>query len=334
MYFTLEIIRTSLNELKGIHPFFGITFLVFKKGTLPVGSTIEFPIDTLEKEFLEKYFKPNKDIDLYYRVMRANQPNKAWVNSDYSSSGSQSTRTRGNYSESLLHTYKSSMWGWTRNYRDVLSKLLPRKKPVSVFYLAVWLYREKDWPDKTTPEDIVGEFVKEFKLTRFESILFTSDIPSDLNLARVFQDEAITSEVLYTILDPLPASQMGNGLKEELSVILDIAQNNSVYVEVSHSDIDETQVPARVFEQSSFDDRNIVVRTINGILYILKTGCDWEQLPSQYGSAVICQTIFNEWIESGIWSEIWRTIFSHLEPEEKLLWAQAFLKGNFIPAKR
>lgn len=32
------------------------------------------------------------------------------------------------------------------------------------------------------------------------------------------------------------------------------------------------------------DDR----RTLNGILYVLRTGCRWKDLPERYGSSVTC----------------------------------------------
>ncbi|MFC4077700.1 transposase [Salinithrix halophila] len=32
------------------------------------------------------------------------------------------------------------------------------------------------------------------------------------------------------------------------------------------------------------DDR----KAMNGILYVLKTGCTWSDMPSQYGSPVTC----------------------------------------------
>src|SRR5437762_3566809 len=43
MFFTLGQIKEALKHLESVHPFFGLTYLVFKKNKLPIGTTIEFP---------------------------------------------------------------------------------------------------------------------------------------------------------------------------------------------------------------------------------------------------------------------------------------------------
>jgi transposase len=78
------------------------------------------------------------------------------------------------------------------------------------------------------------------------------------------------------------------------------------------------------------DDR----KTLNGILYVLKTGCAWEDLPREYGSDTTCWRRLNEWSENGTWEQIWRALLSQLDAEQKLAWAQAFLDGSFVPAKK
>ena len=78
------------------------------------------------------------------------------------------------------------------------------------------------------------------------------------------------------------------------------------------------------------DDR----RTLNGIVYVLKTGCAWEDLPREYGSDSTCWRRLNEWSEDGTWEPIWRTLLSRLDAAEKIAWAQAFLDGRFVPAKK
>ena len=55
------------------------------------------------------------------------------------------------------------------------------------------------------------------------------------------------------------------------------------------------------------DDR----RTINGVLYVLRTGCRWQDLPGEYGSSVTCWRRLNQWQEQGVWEDIWRTSAEH-----------------------
>ncbi|WP_106346712.1 IS5 family transposase [Planifilum fimeticola] len=75
-------------------------------------------------------------------------------------------------------------------------------------------------------------------------------------------------------------------------------------------------------------------KTLNGILYVLKTGCTWADMPRQYGSPTTCWRRLKQWSEDGTWERIWRALLSRMDAEEKIEWAQAFLDGRFFPAKK
>lgn len=80
------------------------------------------------------------------------------------------------------------------------------------------------------------------------------------------------------------------------------------------------------------DDRT----TLNGILYVLKTGCAWADMPREYGSSTTCWRRLQEWSngEQQTWEKIWRALLSRLDAHNKIEWAQAFLDGSFVPAKK
>ena len=46
-------------------------------------------------------------------------------------------------------------------------------------------------------------------------------------------------------------------------------------------------------------------KVLDGILYILRTGCQWKMLPSEYGSGSTCHRRFQEWIKLDIFRKIW-----------------------------
>lgn len=48
------------------------------------------------------------------------------------------------------------------------------------------------------------------------------------------------------------------------------------------------------------DDR----RVLNGIFYVLRTGCSWRDLPSRYGPYTTVYNRFNRWTKAGIWDRI------------------------------
>ncbi len=78
------------------------------------------------------------------------------------------------------------------------------------------------------------------------------------------------------------------------------------------------------------DDR----RTIEGILYVLITGCRWQDLPREYGSPTTVWRRLRRWGEEGVWERIWRAALAALDQQGKLDWSMAFLDGSFAPAKK
>lgn len=77
------------------------------------------------------------------------------------------------------------------------------------------------------------------------------------------------------------------------------------------------------------DDR----RTIEGILYVLKTGCRWKDLPVRYGSYVTAWRRLRTWSADGTWERIWRSLLAELEAQEKLDWERCALDGSYVRAK-
>jgi transposase len=49
-------------------------------------------------------------------------------------------------------------------------------------------------------------------------------------------------------------------------------------------------------------------QTIDGILYVLKTGIPWNDLPKEYGDDVTAWRRLKEWEERGVWKRIMDTL--------------------------
>ena len=78
------------------------------------------------------------------------------------------------------------------------------------------------------------------------------------------------------------------------------------------------------------DDR----RTIEGILYVLITGCRWQDLPREYGAPTTVWRRLKRWGDAGVWERIWRVALAVLDFRGQLDWTMAFLDGSFAPAKK
>ncbi len=57
----------------------------------------------------------------------------------------------------------------------------------------------------------------------------------------------------------------------------------------------------------TIDDRPIIPyrKVIDGILYILRTGCQWKMLSSEYGSSSTCHRRFQEWNKLDVFKKTW-----------------------------
>src|SRR5215831_15676821 len=75
-------------------------------------------------------------------------------------------------------------------------------------------------------------------------------------------------------------------------------------------------------------------RTIEGILYVLITGCRWQDLPNEYGAPTTAWRRLKRWGEEGVWERIWRAALAALDQQGRLDWSIAFLDGSFAPAKK
>src|SRR5690348_3026789 len=54
-------------------------------------------------------------------------------------------------------------------------------------------------------------------------------------------------------------------------------------------------------------------RTIEGILYILITGCRWQDLPPEYDAPTTVWRRLKRWGEEGVWERIWRVALARLD---------------------
>ncbi len=57
-------------------------------------------------------------------------------------------------------------------------------------------------------------------------------------------------------------------------------------------------------------------RTVNGILWVLRTGAPWRDLPSRYGNWNSVFVRFTRWSKLGVWDAVFETVASLGPPGE------------------
>lgn len=71
-------------------------------------------------------------------------------------------------------------------------------------------------------------------------------------------------------------------------------------------------------------------KTLNGILFVLKTGIPWEALPVEleYGSGVTCWRRLREWRQSGVWGKLLPFLLTQLSDSESFNWGRVQVTRN------
>ena len=77
------------------------------------------------------------------------------------------------------------------------------------------------------------------------------------------------------------------------------------------------------------DDR----RTLDGILWVLRSGARWKDLPPRYGSRSTCHRRLQEGQDQGGWERIRLQLLSTLDTQAKLDWSRAFWTAALCLAK-
>ena len=78
------------------------------------------------------------------------------------------------------------------------------------------------------------------------------------------------------------------------------------------------------------DDRAI----LNGILWIMRTGAQWMDMPERYPSYQTCHRRFQEWVKAGAFEEILKALANDLKERGDLDLSECFVDGTFVIAKK
>jgi transposase len=73
---------------------------------------------------------------------------------------------------------------------------------------------------------------------------------------------------------------------------------------------------------------------LNGVLFLLRTGAPWRDLPDRYPSRSTCHRRFQQWVRQGLFQRLLQELASTLLQEGLLDLAECYIDGTFAPAKR
>ena len=73
-------------------------------------------------------------------------------------------------------------------------------------------------------------------------------------------------------------------------------------------------------------------RILNGILWIIRTGAPWRDLPERYGSWRTVASRFYRWRQAGIWERLFAAVQQQGDAAGQLDWAVHFVDGTVVRA--
>ena len=73
---------------------------------------------------------------------------------------------------------------------------------------------------------------------------------------------------------------------------------------------------------------------LNGILWVLRTGAGWADLPERFPSGSTCFRRFSRWVRQGVLRAILEALARDLEDRGKINLSECFIDGTFVVAKK
>ena len=177
MYISLKQIRDTLPFLRELNPFFGMSYLAFKKIALPVGTQAQVNFSQLAADILHRHYRPTDRCPGFYNPFDTSNPQKRWLSQRYGSTSLQRITT-DTFRDALIHRKNTSRWGWQMDYVRILESHLHGVR-IPAFHLAAWLFRDRDWGRRPTGERVRNYLYSQYQINGGErKALFDENIPA------------------------------------------------------------------------------------------------------------------------------------------------------------
>jgi transposase len=73
-------------------------------------------------------------------------------------------------------------------------------------------------------------------------------------------------------------------------------------------------------------------KVLDGILYVLRTGCQWKAVPREFGSGSTCHKRFQEWERMGVFAKLWEILVSEYDELRGIRWQFQSLDSMTVKA--
>jgi len=73
-------------------------------------------------------------------------------------------------------------------------------------------------------------------------------------------------------------------------------------------------------------------QVLNGILWVLRTGAPWRDLPERYGKWPTVYSRFRRWQQAGVWQRLLSQVQALVDAQGELDWELHFVDGTIVRA--
>ena len=73
-------------------------------------------------------------------------------------------------------------------------------------------------------------------------------------------------------------------------------------------------------------------QVLDGILHVLRTGCQWKAVPRQFGSGSTVHSRFQEWTRQGVWARLWAAQLRRYDAAHRIGWNWQATDSATVPS--
>lgn len=73
-------------------------------------------------------------------------------------------------------------------------------------------------------------------------------------------------------------------------------------------------------------------KLLNGMLYVLRTGCQWKMLPREYYAGSTTHKYFQRWVQAGVFRKMWRLCLREYDDLKGVEWRWQVLDSQTVSA--
>ena len=73
-------------------------------------------------------------------------------------------------------------------------------------------------------------------------------------------------------------------------------------------------------------------QVMNGVFYVLRTGCQWKAAPTEHGSGSTLHRYFQEWVQQGVFRKLWEAGLMEYDAIKGIQWGWQSIDGAMTKA--